>query len=117
MFFLPFLALCVLPSFVLSFIELQVRCKETSLALVRYLSVTWPPLAGYKSLELRITAFHGPVLHCIAEENHESDSTNAALAFTGSAEGVDVTLWGEVTNGWVLVSLVHWVTACRQYQQ
>lgn len=116
MFLLLLLAFCVLPSQA-SFLALQVRCKETSLPQIRYVTVVWPVIQGYKSLEVRITAFDGPFLKLLAEEKHDPNSANAVIAYTQYTGEIEVTLLGEEKYGWIQLSFINEVTACREYQQ
>lgn len=103
---------------------LEVHCKYTALHPVRYLTIRWPttaPSAAYKRHEVRISQ-QDPAdknaMRLVASEwheLHEQQFYEAAVPIT--VDGVvEVSVWGELRGGWVLLSIVTPVNACRQYR-
>ena len=115
------LATCLFP--------LEVHCKHTALPPIRYLTVRWPTTTpAYKRYEVRIAQPRdSSSLSVVETEVHEVPKgdnlgqENVQAWFEAVVpvlkEGpVEVSVWGELRGGWVLLSIVTPVNACRQYR-
>lgn len=122
-----FLSLSLLLQPVWCLFPLEVHCKYTALHPIRYLTVKWPQIAPsvYKRLEVRISRVDGEGddqrLVMVEREWYEEEGSGGgggteAVVPVVVEGGVEVAVWGELKGGWVLLSIVTAVNACRQYR-